>query len=91
MRRLWFGLLGVTALAASLLLAPTAGKADPYKWCAVYGGGDDGGGTNCGFVTIEQCRATISGMGGSCEPNQFYTGPNEKPARRAHKRKRNRG
>ncbi len=46
--------------------------ADPYRWCAVYGG--DGGGTNCGFITLEQCRATISGMGGFCEPNQFYDG-----------------
>ena len=29
-------------------------------------------GTNCGFLTIEQCRATVSGIGGFCEPNQFY-------------------
>jgi len=48
--------------------------ADPYKWCAVYGGGDDSGGTNCYFVTIEQCRAAVSGVGGFCEPNQFYDG-----------------
>jgi hypothetical protein len=41
-----------------------------YPWCAVYGG--DFGGTNCGFSTIEQCRLTVSGIGGSCEPNQFY-------------------
>jgi hypothetical protein len=27
---------------------------------------------NCGFLTIEQCRATISGIGGFCVPNQFY-------------------
>ena len=47
--------------------------ADPYKWCAEYGG-RDGGGTNCGFITWEQCRATISGMGGWCVPNQFYDG-----------------
>jgi hypothetical protein len=29
-------------------------------------------GTNCGFLTIEQCRATVSGIGGFCVPNQFY-------------------
>ena len=35
--------------------------------------GDSGlAASNCGFLTIEQCRATISGMGGFCEPNQFY-------------------
>jgi hypothetical protein len=26
-------------------------------------------------VTIEQCRATVSGIGSFCVPNQFYTGP----------------
>ena len=55
---------------------------DPYPWCAVYSG-DGGGGTNCGFLTIEQCRATVSGIGGFCAPNQFY---NPKPASRARKR-----
>jgi Protein of unknown function (DUF3551) len=44
---------------------------DPYPWCAEYYG-PLGGGTNCGFLTIEQCRAAVSGIGGSCEPNQFY-------------------
>ena len=58
------------ALLAGVLTEPAAG--DPYKWCAVYG--DNGGGTNCYFLTLEQCRAAISGMGGFCEPNQFYDG-----------------
>lgn len=43
---------------------------DPYPWCAVSSG--RGGGTNCGFLTIEQCMATVSGIGGFCEPNGFY-------------------
>jgi hypothetical protein len=30
------------------------------------------GQTNCGFLTIEQCRATVSGIGGFCVINQFY-------------------
>src|SRR5262245_2738268 len=51
--------------AASMLVG--IASADPYRWCAVD---SVGGGTNCGFVTIEQCRATISGVGGSCEPKQ---------------------
>jgi hypothetical protein len=45
---------------------------DPYPWCADYSAGTGGGGTNCGFLTIEQCRATVSGIGGFCVPNQFY-------------------
>jgi hypothetical protein len=60
--------------ATSLAQAQTSGYQrpyDPYPWCAVYGG-RDGGASNCGFLTIEQCMATVSGIGGSCEPNQFY-------------------
>jgi hypothetical protein len=60
---------------ALVLLVPASGYADPYRWCAEYSGGMGGGGTNCGFVTLEQCRATVSGIGGFCVPNQFYTGP----------------
>ena len=47
-------------------------QADPYRWCADYGG--DRGGINCYFVTLEQCRATVSGAGGYCRPNSFYDG-----------------
>lgn len=36
-----------------------------YRWCAVLRDGSQ----NCGFETIGQCRATISGIGGSCIPN----------------------
>jgi hypothetical protein len=28
--------------------------------------------TNCGFLTLEQCRASVSGVGGFCVPNPFY-------------------
>jgi hypothetical protein len=50
-------------------------EADPYRWCAVYsGGGFGGGGTNCYFVTLGQCQAAVSGVGGFCAPNNFYDG-----------------
>ena len=48
--------------------------ADPSRWCAEYGGFFGGGGTNCYFRTLQQCRAAISGNGGYCRPNTFYTG-----------------
>ena len=57
-------LIGLTVgfgFVISLSLISRSAIADPYRWCAAYG---TPGGTNCGFVTIEQCRATISGMGG---------------------------
>lgn len=71
-------------LSAGALLVPTAGHAE-YPWCAQYGGRNGGGGRNCGFVTWEQCMATVSGMGGFCQRNQFYTGP-EGPVRRYKKK-----
>ena len=72
-------LFGSAAAAALMLFAAGAVSADSYKWCAVD---SNGGGTNCGFVTVEQCRATISGQGGFCEPKQVLP-PNLSPAARA--------
>jgi hypothetical protein len=74
------GLLALCAFATN----PAA--ADPYRWCAVYGTSGDDNGTNCYFVTIEQCRAAVSGNGGFCAPNTFYDGrpvatPDEGPRR----------
>ena len=65
-----FAALGLMAASAGL----DAAKADPYRWCADYMGGALGGASNCGFITLEQCRATVSGVGGYCRPNAFYDG-----------------
>jgi hypothetical protein len=66
------------ALAAAAVLSfATPGHADPYRWCAQYGNGWSGGGRNCGFVTWQQCMQTVSGIGGHCERNPFYTGRRE--------------
>ena len=77
-----YGLVVATGFLASSFFAVGVATADPYKWCAVYSAK---GATNCGFISIEQCRATISGAGGSCVPNQFYTGPDKGPAKRSRK------
>ena len=51
--------------------------------------GDSGlGASNCGFLTIEQCRATVSGIGGFCVPNQFYNP--QGPAKGTRKRQERR-
>lgn len=75
-------------LAALVLLAaaaPDAAKADPYRWCADYGG--DRGGKNCYFLTLEQCRWTISGMNtAGCTPNPFYDGRPDGDRRRPRPR-----
>lgn len=70
----------MAAIAAAAALAPTANQAQTYPWCAQYGR-LGGGGRNCGFVSYAQCMATVHGIGGFCERNSFYTGP-ERPMRR---------
>jgi len=75
----------VTVAALGFSFGSTASAA-PYKWCAVYN--FDIEIRECLFVTIEQCRASISGVGGYCEPNPFYAGPDGKPAKRTPKRDR---
>jgi len=55
-----FNLAVGTALVAWVFIVVGPAAADPYKWCAQF---NISGGSNCGFVTYEQCRAAISGMG----------------------------
>ena len=77
----------LAALAALACFGVSPSHADPYRWCAVYSG-DAGGASNCGFITLQQCRDTVSGIGGSCEPNQFYTGPDRSEAKPKPQHKR---
>lgn len=75
------------ALAALTVFVPATSQAVEYPWCAQYGPGGDGP-RNCGFSTFQQCLATVSGIGGFCERNSFYTG-SERPARKPRKRSQN--
>jgi len=72
------------AFAAFGMWLGTTTAAAPYRWRAVYSYYVEI--RNCGFVTIDQCRAAVSGVGGYCEPIPFYTGPDEMPAKPARKR-----
>jgi hypothetical protein len=69
--RLWLVLIGV---ALSAVAFSKGAHAQNYPWCAYYGG-VGGGGTNCGFMTFQQCMTSASGIGGSCEPNTQYVPP----------------
>jgi uncharacterized protein DUF3551 len=56
-------------------------EAQNYPWCAQY---RDGGATNCGFVSFEQCMDTIRGAGGFCNQNtQYQPPPGPHPSGRA--------
>ncbi len=61
-------LFGVAIFAATAGIG-TSAKAGEYPWCAEY---SKGGGRNCGFVSFDQCLATISGVGGFCSRNYSY-------------------
>jgi hypothetical protein len=78
-------ILGATILWAAFVVRPA--HADPYQWCAEYGGFRGGGATNCYFLTLQQCQAAVSGVGGFCRRNTFYTGP-EGTGRSSHRSKR---
>ena len=55
--------LSTLALIAAAAALATPAHAQNYPWCAIYSGGAVGGGTNCGFVSYEQCMATARGLG----------------------------
>jgi hypothetical protein len=81
MRRIMSAAILAGAVAALGLSAMPAAKAEvQYPWCAYYTGADGDGGTNCGFTTLAQCRAAISGAGGICDRNPMY--PEPRPERR---------
>lgn len=62
------------AFAALLLVAAPDAQAREYPWCARY----DWTTSNCGFVSLQQCLATISGIGGRCERNPRYVPPRKR-------------
>jgi len=74
---------------AALILLPAASvspaQADPYRWCADFGG-RGGGGTSCYYNSFEQCRMELIGRGGICRPNPFYDGRPVGSQRSPHRR-----
>ena len=63
-------LLAFFLLAGGVFASP--GSAEVYRpWCAQYYG-NNGGGTNCGFVSYEQCMMTARGAGAWCVRNPWY-------------------
>jgi hypothetical protein len=77
----------LAALAVLTVIPRSGAQAETlYPWCAYYSGGRDSGGINCGFVTYDQCKAAVSGVGGSCEPNSFYIKKYGMPSRSSRRR-----
>jgi len=68
-------LLLLLAAYVAAVAVGTRAEAQNYPWCAIYSGGMGGGGTNCGFVTFQQCMETARGLGSFCQPNTQYQPP----------------
>jgi len=63
----------VFAIVVATAAIGTRAEAQNYPWCALYDDGDEG--KNCGFTTLEQCQADVSGIGGFCQLNNTYKPP----------------
>jgi Protein of unknown function (DUF3551) len=62
-------IIALFVIAAALLGETQTGDAQSpysYPWCALSGGGDSGGVMSCYYKTLQQCMATLSGIGGNC-------------------------
>lgn len=72
----------IPGIVCAFAAVASPARAQNYPWCAYYG--DDFGGTNCGFVSYEQCMATVTGIGGFCDRNtQYVPPPGPHPSQRA--------
>ncbi len=67
--------LFLLAIFVAAATSGTAAQAQNYPWCEYMGGGFDGGGRNCGFISFEQCMQSAWGNGGDCRKNTMYEPP----------------
>jgi Protein of unknown function (DUF3551) len=81
-------IIALFVIAATLLGETQVSKAQSaysYPWCAIYFGGDGGslgGAMSCYYTSWEQCRTTMSGIGGNCVESPYYrTQPTQLPPR----------
>src|SRR5215470_10375892 len=56
-----------------------------YPWCAIYFGDSSGlgGAMSCYYTSWEQCRTTMSGVGGNCVQSPYYHAQSTPLPRRA--------
>jgi hypothetical protein len=76
------GAVAVAALAFAVSLGAGNAKAEvEYPWCAAYTGPARGVVT-CGYVSWQQCMATVHGVGGFCQMNPRFIAAPDEPRRR---------
>ena len=74
MRMPIIGLFFIAAVFMGKTQVSHAQSAYSYPWCAIYFGGDGslGGAMSCYYTSWEQCRTTMSGIGGNCVESPYY-------------------
>jgi hypothetical protein len=65
-----FSLFALSLITAA---AMSAAQAQNSPWCSMVDLGDEI--FNCGFDSLEQCKASLSGGGDTCVPNNTYKPP----------------
>lgn len=82
-------LVAAAALAAALLSAAPAGRAQSFReapWCAVINMGTGAVVWDCEYQSIEQCQPEVlAGNRGFCNPNPRWTPPPYAPPRHHYK------
>ena len=73
----------LVALAAGVCIEKPA-EAQSGGWCAYLNGGGHDGSRECGFATLQQCLATVRGVGGNCSPSPYYEPPRYPRYRRGY-------
>jgi len=70
-------IIALFVIAAALLGETKVSSAQSpysYPWCAIYFGDSSGlgGAMSCYYKSWEQCRTTMSGIGGNCVASPYY-------------------
>jgi len=77
-------IIALFAIAAALLDETQISNAQSsysYAWCAILpgAGSGSGGAMSCYYTSWEQCRTTMSGIGGLCVASPYYRQPTQLP------------
>jgi hypothetical protein len=67
-------LVGVLTALAAVTIPAAAQSPTSFPWCMKGARG----GTSCYFNSYEDCRTTVSGLGGWCTRNPYYRGPDRR-------------
>ena len=67
----------MTASAAALCTAVFVGFAAPAAQAGEYCSVNSSGMRGCGYVSLEQCQAAMSGLMGTCTRDPYYKDPKD--------------